>query len=77
MFKTDMQRAESSCTKDFTDVQMQNLALKCSQKFKGKKIIALVWKLTLCYAGFFEHLKGRGDFLTFLRKTVIKTIYFL
>ena len=37
MFKTDLQRAESLCTKDFTDVQTQNLALKCSQKFKGKK----------------------------------------
>ena len=42
MFKTDWQKKDKiSCAKDFISVHMQTLALKCSQKNKDKKIIAL------------------------------------
>ena len=44
-------------------------------KHKTKKI-ALVWKLTLYQAGFYEILKGRGSFLEYIRKTDRKTVYY-
>ena len=42
-----MQKYEISCIKDLISVHMQILALKCSQKNEGKKIIALILKLTV------------------------------
>ena len=62
MLKTYVQKHEISCIKDLISVHMQTLALKCSQKNEGKKIIALVWKLTYTRQGFLNSLKGGGLF---------------
>ena len=45
-FKTDLQKDEISCAKDFISNYMQTLALTCSQKKKKKKK-ALIKKIKL------------------------------
>ena len=42
IFKTDLQRDEISCVKDFISAHMQTLPLKAAKKNEGTKIIALV-----------------------------------